>query len=318
MQTIYKKCVICVGLFVTLFALALPCFAEVPLRIHSPGIISALPLFWIQEGEYLDEEVDLEIVISPNHQRALSLISRDEIQMMITGVNVGALAYNKGVDIKLLNVNIWGIDYLLTYGFKVDDWKELEGKTLSLPLKGGPLDFVVRYLIQKSGANIEKIKLLYLPLPQGAKYFQNGELDAIVLPEPLLTVTLKKTSQAFLSMDIQKEWGKYHKGDEKIPFVGLFVSCTFAKEHLDILEKFTHLYLEGAKWVNENRDQAAHFAERYLKIPSSIFKEALLRTNFKCIPSRETKGKIEEYFGEILKMYPELVGGRLPDEEFYY
>lgn len=312
----YKK-VFWVNLVIFLFLITFPCWGKISLCVHSPAIVSALPLFWIQEKGYLGDDVDLKIVISPDHQRAISLIAKNDIQMAITGVNVGALAFNKGVDIKLLNVNIWGIDYLLTYGFKANGWKDLKGKTLSLPLKGGPLDFVIRYLIEKSGQDVKEIKLVYIPLPQGAKYFQNGKLEAIVLPEPLVTITLRNTQEAFLSIDIQKEWGKYHEKDEKIPFVGLFVSSNFAKEHTRLLKNFETLYLEGVNWVNQNKKEATELAEKYLGIPASIFEESLKRTHFECISSQEAKKAVKRYLGEILQIYPDLIGGRLPDEQFY-
>lgn len=306
------------GLLIATFLLGSVCFAKPRLYIHSPVIVSALPLFWIQEGEYLDEAVDFEVLVSPDHQRAISLMAKGEIQMMVTGTNVGALAYNRGIDIKLLNVNIWGIDYLLTYGFTAENWRELEGKSLSLPLKGGPLDFIVRYLIQNSGADIEKIELIYIPLPQGANLFQNGKLDAIVLNEPLVTLTLRTTPEALLSIDIQKDWAKYHEGDERIPFVGLFAASSFINEQPEVVEKFNSLYFEGVKWVNQNKEEAAQLAEKYIKISPFVFEESFARTNFEYIAAKECEQKVNKYFEEILKMYPDLIGRRVPDEKFYY
>ncbi len=309
--------ILIVGLVIAL--VSLPAFtstAKVSFYVSSPGVVSAIPLFLIQEENLLGEDIDFKVHISPDHQRALSLLSKNEIQAVVTGVNVGALAFNRGIGIKLLNVNIWAVDYLLTYGFRAVKWDDLKGKSLSLPLKGGPLDFVVRYILEKTG--IEGINIVYIPLPQGAKYFQAGKIDAIVLPEPLVTVTLKKTPQAILSIDIQEEWAKFHGGDKRIPFVGLFVSSEFTENHPDITAKFARLYFEKAKWVKENTKKASQLAEKYLNIPASIFKESLTRTSFDCVFSHTAREIVESYLEEILEMYPELIGGKLPDEEFYY
>jgi len=292
--------------------------AKVPFYVSSPAIVSAIPLFLIEEEGLLGENIDFKVYISPNHQRALSLLSKNEIQAVVTGVNVGALAFNRGIGIKLLNVNIWAVDYLLTYGFRAVKWDDLKGKSLSLPLKGGPLDFVVRYILGKTGTGIEEINIVYIPLPQGANYFQAGKIDAIVLPEPLVTVILKKVPQAILSMDIQEEWAKFHGGDKRIPFVGLFVSSKFTEEYPDIVERFAQAYFQKAKWIWENKEDASRLAEKYLNIPAPVFKESLTRTHFECVFSQEAKEIVESYLEEILEMYPELIGGKLPDEEFYY
>jgi len=291
--------------------------AQISFYVNCPGIVSALPLFLIQEEKLLCKGVDFRVFISPDHQRSLSLLSRNKIQAMVTGVNVGALAFNRGIGIRLLNVNIWAVDYLLTHGFLATKWEDLRGKSLSLPLKGGPLDFVVRYILEKTGTGTEGINIVYIPLPQGANYFQAGKLDAIILPEPLVTITLKKTPQAILSIDIQEEWAKFHGGDKRIPFVGLFVSSEFAEKYPDITARFAHLYFEKAKWVRENIESTSMLAEKYLNIPASIFKESLTRTHFECISSYDARKTVESYLKEILETYPELIGGKLPDEEFY-
>jgi hypothetical protein len=84
-------------------------------------------------------EINLEIQVSPDHQRGIALIAQNEIDLLVTGVNVGAKAYNKGIDLKLVNTNVWGIDYLLA-DFPAECWSDLEGKTLSVPLLGGRED----------------------------------------------------------------------------------------------------------------------------------------------------------------------------------
>ncbi len=176
--------------------------------IQTPPIPAALPLLRMQENGELDNFMNLNIKISPDHKRAISLISKKEIDFMVTGVNVGAKIYNKGIGVNMVNVNTWAIDYLLTNDFKANDWSDLKGKTLSLPLKGGPLDFLARYLLEQNGVDPEEVNLVYRPLPNGAKYFMSEQVDSIILPEPLVSVSLAKSEKANLSLDIQKEWGK--------------------------------------------------------------------------------------------------------------
>lgn len=285
--------------------------------IQSPPVISALPLLWMEERGVL-EKAELEINLSPDHKRAIALISRGDIDMMVTGVNVGAKVYNKGIDISLLNTNVWGIDYLLTNGFKANNWKDLKGKTLSLPLKGGPLDFLARYFLNAEGIDIKEVNLVYRPITNGAQYFQAGKLDAIILPEPLVTVTLAKTKEAQLSLDIQKEWAKLNNGDSRIPFIGLFVNGKFARNNPELVRQINSYYKEGIDWVNENPDEAASLASKYFNMPAGVIKSALKRIKFSYYSKQESISLIENYFNEILKIYPEMIGGSLPDEKFYH
>lgn len=305
-----------------LFTMLLPCWATgssaEKILIQSPPSAGALPLIWIQETGVLGDGLELDIRISPDHQRGLALIAQDELDLLVTGVNVGAKAYNKGIDLRLMNTNIWGIDYLLTWGFQAESWSDLAGRSLSLPLQGGPLDFLARYFLGHYQVDLDTVDFVYLPSASGARTFQLGKVDAIILPEPQVTITLNSSPEAILSLDIQEEWGKLHGGEERIPFVGLFVRGSFAQEHPELVETLNEYYAQGAAWVNENPGEAAQLAQKYFQQPAPVVEQSLSRINLNIYPVEETKALIDLYFSEILEFYPEMIGGKLPDAHFYF
>ncbi len=287
--------------------------------IQTPPVPAALPLLRLKKTGELDNFLKFDVKVSPDHQRAISLISKNEIDFMVTGVNVGAKIYNKGIDVKMVNVNTWAIDYLLTNGFRAEKWSDLKGKTLSLPLKGGPLDFLARYLLKENGLDPQNdVNLVYRPLPNGAKYFMSGQVDSIILPEPLVSVSLAKSDKAQLSLDIQKEWGKLHNGDERIPFVGLFVSNQFVQEYPGLTDIIAGKYIEGVKYYNNNPAEAIKDASNYFNVPEPVMKKAWSRVDLSIYPDSESRDLVNTYFNHILEMYPEMIGGNLPDEAFYY
>lgn len=286
--------------------------------IQSPPTVGALPILWMIEDEILADQANIDIRISADHQQAISLIAQKHIEMMVTGVNVGAKVFNKGIDVRLLNTNIWAIDYLLTQGFEAESWADLKGKTLSLPLKGGPLDFLARYFLRENGVKLEDVSLVYKPLNSGAKTFQLGRLDSIILPEPLVTITLKSTENAHLSLDLQREWAKLHHGEDRIPYVGLFVRGDFAEDNSELVKSFNQYYKQGVDWVHNNPQQAAELAEQYFGMPAGLIKASFNRVNLNIYPDGETYMLIEMYFNEIMEMYPEMIGGKLPNEVFYF
>ena len=288
------------------------------IAIQSPPTVGALPILWMIENDVLSDRAHIDINISTDHQKAISLIAQNHIEMMVTGVNVGARVFNKGIDLRLVNTNIWAVDYLLTQGFKAEDWKDLKGKTLSLPLKGGPLDFLARYFLRENGVAVEDVNLVYKPLNSGAKTFQLGKLDAIILPEPLVTITLKNNEHAYLSLDLQKEWAKSHNGEDRIPYVGLFVRGDFADDHNELVKSFNQYYQQGIDWVHKNPQKAAQLAEKYFKIPAGIIRASFDRINLNVYSQGEALKLMEIYFDEILTLYPEMIGGKLPDDLFYF
>ncbi len=303
-------------ILVTIF-ISLPVMAEKKITVQSPPIPAAIPLLWMEEEGLLPASVEFSVRLSSDHQRGISLLAKNDIDLLVTGANVGAKIYNKGIGAKLLNVNTWGIDYLLTYGFKAEKWSDLRGKSLGVLLQGGPLDFLARYLMQQNGVNPEEVKLVYRPLPGVAKYFLTGNLDAIILPEPLVTVNLSNSEKIHLSMDIQQEWKKIH-GDARIPFVGLFVSSKFAKNNPEFTSIVNGFYQQGIAWANENPDKAAQLAAKHFGMPAGVIEKSLKRVNLNIYSQTETRRLVDLYFSKILKIYPEMIGGKMPDEAFYY
>ncbi len=297
-----------------------PAGAARKVTIQAPPVAAALPLLWMKDSGQLDNLVDLEINISSDHQRGLALMARGDIGLLVTGVNVGAKAYNRGIGMKLLNVNTWSVDYLLTSGFQTESWNDLKGKSLVLPLKGGPLDFLARYLLRENGVNPEDVNIIYRPLPGSARYFMAGKVDSIVLPEPLVTISLVKNKEANLSLDIQKEWGKLHDGDWRIPYVGLFVSEKLGGEDPGLVKMINGMYLQGIEWVNNHPVEAVRLAAGYqgFSVPPKLFLESFKRVDLNYYGQSKSKTLIKTYFNEILEMYPDMLGGRLPDEEFYF
>ena len=313
-----RKRILTLILIVSIMALAVLPTAAKEVNVQAPTVPAALPFLWMQEEAELPAALDLNINLSSDHQRGMSLLAQNDIDLLVTGTNVGANAYNRGVDLKMMNVNIWGIDYLLTNGFKAENWQDLKGKDLAIPLQGGPLDFLARYLAEKNGLNPEEdLNLVYRALPGAAQLFMAGELDAIILPEPLATISLARGENAEMSMDIQKEWAKIH-GDQRIPFVGLFVSGSFAEENPQFTDIINGYYKQGVDWVNSNPDAAAELAAKHFEMPAPILKQSYSRVNLNIYSDQESRELTELYFGEMLKMYPDLLGGSLPDEEFYY
>ncbi len=316
---LYSKKMITVFLFIILIASSLLSSVQAvqKVTVQSPPIPAAVPFLWMEKEAKLDGVIDLELSLSSDHSRGVALLSKNEIDLLVTGANVGAKIYNQGIDLKMLNVNTWGIDYLLTYGFKAERWEDLKGKSVGVLLRGGPLDCLVRYLLQENGISPDEVKLVYRPLPGVAKYFLTGNLDAVVLPEPLVTLTSAKSDNVHISLDIQKEWEKIH-GDRRIPFVGLFVSGRFESENEAITEIINGFYRQGIEWVNENPGEAAELASKHFNMPAEVIEKSFSRVNLNSYAKTESRKITDLYFQKILQMYPDMIGGRMPDEEFYY
>lgn len=285
-------------------------------RILSPATFSVLPFYWMQQvGQ--PAGVKLEIILSPDHMRSLSLLSTGQGEYLVTGLNVGAKAYSKGIPIQLENVNAWNLDYVVTNDAKVHNWRDLIGKKVALPLQGGPLDFIVQYLVERERIAPGQIEFVYAPVPQAVQLLNLGQIAAAVLPEPSITQVLINNKAAHLAIDIQQEWGKWHDSGAIIPYVGLFVNQTWAQKNSELAASIAVAYTKGVAWLNANPKQAAQLGSQVLNLPESVIAQAMQRIRLDVPARTTTKRLVDEHLREMLVFSPELVGDKVPDAGFY-
>ena len=135
-MTRHKSVILIMILLLTLLTFASAGAEQVSkIRIQGPPTAGMLPLLWLDEQGSCQAGL-LWRSSFPQIISGISLLASSDPDLLVTGVNVGAKAYTRGIDLHLLNVNIWGIDYLLTAGFQADSWRDLEGRSLCLPLQG--------------------------------------------------------------------------------------------------------------------------------------------------------------------------------------
>ncbi|MFW6238266.1 MAG: ABC transporter substrate-binding protein, partial [Halanaerobiales bacterium] len=279
-------------LIILLILFTVPGFAQEEVTVNTPPVPASLPLLWAQEAED-DLDLELEVNLSPDHSRNMNLLAEGEIDFAVTGSNVGAKFYNRGMDIRLVNINTWAVDYLLTRDFKAESWEDLKGRSLGVLVEGGPLDFLARYFLEQNGIDPEEVEIINRPLPGAAQHFMRGDMDAIILPEPLVTANLRQGENVHLALDIQEEWGKYHEGDQRIPFVGLFVNGSFAAENSETVDQLSELYARGVEWMNENPGKAARLAGENFEQPAPVMEEALQRVEIALYSEEETVALME-------------------------
>ena len=83
---------------------------EVTIKVAGPFASVSHPIIHMAENKSLkDMGINIEFVLWKNPDELRALILNGDINFIALPTNVAANLYNKGVDIKLLNVSIWGI-----------------------------------------------------------------------------------------------------------------------------------------------------------------------------------------------------------------
>jgi NitT/TauT family transport system substrate-binding protein len=287
--------------------------------LRGPSGISMIKM--INDNPVLGEGVNVNYVIEQSTDVLSAKLLSGEIELATIPSNMAATLYNKGVPYQLACMNTWGVMYVLSNGTTIDSWNDLKGQTIGAVSKGASSDVVFKYLLSQNGLDPDKdVTINYSPSPvELAQLIMAGKTSVAVLPEPWVSVVQSKNPQITVVLDLQKEWTKIQGSD--IPFAQtcLVVNQEFAARHPQVMEKFLDEYAQTIDWVNENPQLAAELVKiTDIGIPAEVAAAAIPRCNLKYMGSQESKAAVNKYLQVLLQFSPETVGGKIPDDKFYY
>lgn len=238
----------------------------------------------------------------------------------ILPTTMAAITYNKGFGYRLIAIPVWGTLYLVGSNGTVKTWNDLRGRRVYVMARGMTPDELFRYLLRKNGIDPEKDIVLDYSFPTHidlANAVGAGRAELAVLSEPLASMVMKNNKTIRRIFSFNEEWAKF----EGIPIAE---TAFMAKEEMlrnnrDIIEKLLSSYEASTNWVNLYPDSAATLIVKYGILPDyeSAF-NAIPLSNLKFARAKDVKKEINEYLNVFYRMNPDIIGGKIPDENFIY
>ena len=181
-------------------------------------------------------------------------------------------------------------------------------------------DVLFRHLLEENGINPEKDIILDYSFPTHidlANAVAAGQAKLGVLSEPQVSLVMKRNKNIHLIFDLNSEWNRI----EGIPIAQ---TAFMGKESVlvndpEMTEKIVRACERSVQWVNDNPDSAAAMIVKYKILPDQeVAFNAIPRSNMKFRMASEISAQITEYLDIFYKMNPDIIGGKLPDENFIY
>ena len=281
----------------------------------------------VQSGALHDvaNKVEFKLWRDPDQLRAMILDG--SVDFVAVPTNVAANLYNKDIKIQLVNVSVWGILGMLTRNKNLKTLQDFKGKEIVVPFRADMPDIVLRELIKAQGLDPDKdFKLTYVANPIDAmQMLILRKAEHALLAEPAISMALRKTGSyplkavapsLFRSADLQKEWATTFKTDNQVPQAGMAVLGDVDKE---IVKRFNEEYAKALEWYKSNPKEAGEQTAKVLKmLDAKALADSISYVNLQNVVAIDAKEKIEFFFDVLKKSEPKLIGGKLPDEGFYY
>jgi NitT/TauT family transport system substrate-binding protein len=310
---------------VILIALAVFCFAATliaaapaePVRL---GVLSGVSGLAVVKMMADGPGSGAQISVYKSPDLLVGKLVTGEVDLAALPTNTAAILYNKGVPVRLTSIIGWGVLYAVSDDPKLQNWPDLKGKEVALSAKGTVPDILFQYLAAKHQLQPERdFTIRYLASPvELAQLTAAGQIGLAVLPEPWVTEVLERNSRMRVALDFQQEWQRVEKGGLAYPQTCLAASGKFLASGPQRVGPFLKRIDDSIRWLEQNSGEGGKLAEQFVQVPANAVVKGLKRCNLRYEDAYKVKGEVGQFLGRLNETVPEAVGGRIPDDGFYY
>jgi NitT/TauT family transport system substrate-binding protein len=183
-----------------------------------------------------------------------------------------------------------------------------------------------QYIAKKEGLDPQKdFKLRYATDPtQAAQLLLSGQVDNAVLSEALATAAIlqsKSTDKPLLkALAFDKAWAQA-AGDAALSPIAGTVATASVMDKPEVVAAFEREYKAALEWMLADPEAAGKLIETELPelgLKAAVMTASLKSITWKYTPAVEARTSLEAFYQALSELSPEVVGGRLPDDGFYY
>jgi NitT/TauT family transport system substrate-binding protein len=246
---------------------------------------------------------------------------KGEFDVAAVPCNLASVLYNKTKgSIKLAGINTLGVLYILETGNSIKSVQDLKGKTIYATGKNTVPQYTLNYLLKANGIDPDKdVTIEYKTEPTEVASILAKSTDAVaMLPQPYVTAVMMQNTKLRIALNVAEEWDKISKDQSSVVTGVVIVKSDFLEKNKAAFDSFMQEYTASAAYVNENVEDAAALVEKYNIFKAGPMKKAIPYCNITLIQGDEMKQKVGGYLTVLYNQDPKSVGGKLPDDNFYY
>ena len=266
-----------------------------------------------------DDSYDFTIAASPDE--IVPQIVQGNVDIAAVPSNLAAVLYQKTQkNVSVLAVNTLGVLYLVENGESIQSVEDLKGKTIYASGKGATPEYALEYVLSTNGIDPEKDVTIEYKSEHAevVAALANDQTAAGLLPQPFVTTALMKNDSLRVALDLNQLWQDGVSDDSQLVTGVVVVRNDYLKEHEADVDAFMDAYQASVEFVNSDPDQAAKIIGAHDIIAEEVAKKAIPDCSIVFVEGEEMQTMLSGYLSTLEQQNPEMVGGQLPDDDFYY
>lgn len=248
-------------------------------------------------------------------------IINKEIDIAALPTNLASVIYNKTEgQIQLVAVNTLGVLQLLDSTGTIKDVEDLRGKSISASGKGTVAEYALTYILKSNGIDPEKdITIDYsLAHEELSAAVASGDVGIALLPQPHATTAIMKNQDVKIALDLTEEWDKLDSKSQ-LAMGCIVANKGFLEANKERVDTFLEAYASSVSWVNQNPESAGELVEKYEILGNkTVAAKAIPYSSIVYVDGEDAKDMLQGFFQVLFDLNPKALGGKLPDDAFYY
>lgn len=280
------------------------------------GISSA----WFVSNPPETNDAKIEFLIAASADIVTAKLISGEIDAGVLPVNVAAKLYSAGIPIKAAAIVGNGMVKFLTNDPAIKTLGDLRGKSIAIAGQKATPDFLFRFLTNKEGLEAGKdyTAVYNLSYPEIAAALASGKIQYAVLPEPFATQALLLNKELLSPFNLDNFWQKY-TGMQSYPMSLFVVSKKLADGNRQLVAKILASLESSVSQTTSDPKGTALLVEKLdLGLKASVAEAAIPKSNYVYETALSERNSIEALLSLFLSFEPASIGGKLPDQGFYF
>lgn len=311
-----------------IIAINVPVAAAKPynkLVLAGPTAAVSFPLIHMVSNGSLNNWADeIEFKHWKNVDQLRVLLAKNQVDFSAVPINLPAIMANRGMPIKLLNVSVWGLLWLISNDPEVKNFDDLANKTLLSTYQRDLPAILLNTLLQAKNLVAEKApKIRYARDAQDAiSLMLTGQADSVLLPEPVASMLLtandkQKTKVINRVISLEQAWAETFPDQPDLPQAGIMANVSVANDEA-LSQDFVAAYEKSAIWCKSDPAACAKLVHETLSfLPLDALDQSIRVTRIDSHTAKSVQPAIEDLYKLMMANEPAVIGNQLPIQGFY-
>lgn len=259
-----------------------------------------------------------EVTFADSNDKAVAMLEKGEADIATITLDSAAQLYNKtngGYQI-LAVCNV--INYFIfTLDTETTSVKDFKGKTVYCAQKDECANAVLTYIMTENGMSKDDIKIEYVDTyDELISLVKSGKAENIFAAEPYAT-KIYEANKKLIAYSLYNGW--IDLGDTAPVYACLVAKKDFISANKELITEFITYYEVAVNFMAMRLEKTLYEIKEKNKYDSIDDAElSITLSNMAYIEGSEMKEHTAVMLEALNKVNPDLIGGKLPAEDFYY